>query len=343
MTHPLISQIDLAYALARREDPFRAHLGGSIIGRKCERELYYSFHWFRRPTFKGRLLRLFDRGHKEEFSFLALLRGIGIEILPHSECLMYHPESDSYVTIPARFSNVPPTEPEIEMTCMDVSGDPHHVARAKAQGVTIKQWRISAINNHFGGSLDGIGQADFAIEIWEHFEGRMAELTGRVIPPHTPFLTEFKTHNTKSFALLASGVRVAKPEHYVQMQTYMSAKGLRFGLYFAVNKDNDELHLEVVELDPEVGQASLVRADRIINADRVPDRIGKHPSWHDCKFCEFAQICHYGDTKEIDRNCRTCTHSRPVEDGRWQCRKWNALIPVDAVLKGCDSHNLIRD
>ncbi len=348
VAHTLVDLINRTYVEQHpeRDKPFRNHLGGSQIGRKCDRELYYIFRWFRRPTFDGRMLRLFDRGHKEEFSFLSLLASAGIEVLPYSERLMYHPESDSYVTIPARFSNQPPTDPETETLCLDVTGDTYHHTRAKnLRGVEVKQWRISDCLGHFGGSLDGIGQATVPIEIWEFFEGRAAEYTGRLIPPGEEFLTEFKTHNTKSFVNMVNGggVKVAKPEHYTQMQTYMRKRGLKFGLYVAVNKNDDDLHIEIVELVPEIGDKAVARAERIIQTTFVPERIGKHPSWHECKFCDFKQICHYGDDKEIDRNCRTCKHSSPVAEGRWHCGKWQMPIPVDAVLKGCDAHLLIRD
>ena len=58
----------------------RAHLGASIIGRECERELWLSFRWAKSPDFEGRLLRLFNRGHREEEVFVAELRGIGCTV-----------------------------------------------------------------------------------------------------------------------------------------------------------------------------------------------------------------------------------------------------------------------
>lgn len=54
--------------------PFRKHLGASLIGRDCSRELWYSFRWATVPTFEPRILRLFNRGHLEEARFLALLQ-----------------------------------------------------------------------------------------------------------------------------------------------------------------------------------------------------------------------------------------------------------------------------
>lgn len=62
------------------ESPFREHLGASIAGGKCERELWYSFRWAFHPVHDSRLLRLFNRGHLEEPRMLALLEMIGCEI-----------------------------------------------------------------------------------------------------------------------------------------------------------------------------------------------------------------------------------------------------------------------
>jgi hypothetical protein len=73
--------IDDAHA-DKQDDGFRAHLGASILGRDCERELWYSFHWVTRTRFEGRMLRLFRRGHNEEFTFVDDLRLTGAEVLP---------------------------------------------------------------------------------------------------------------------------------------------------------------------------------------------------------------------------------------------------------------------
>lgn len=345
MPHTLIDTINRTYVEQHpeRDKPFRAHLGGSMIGKKCERELYYSFRWFKRPTFDGRMLRLFNRGHREEFRFVELLRSIGIEVFEYAQSLWFHPESDSYVAIP--------WEDEAELAliageghAVEVTGDEAHIARAKAQGVEVKQWRISDVMGHFGGSLDGIAVAPFDIQVIEYVDAQM-RYTDRVIPAGERFLNEFKTHNTKSFVeLVRVGVKEAKPVHWAQMQIYMHKRGLRFAVYMAVNKNDDDLHLETVEYAGEaVALELLEKAKRVIHTRTVPNRIGKHPSWYDCKFCEYSQICHYGDTANVDRNCRTCQHSVPVDGGQWHCALWNAVIPVDAMLAGCDSHKLIRD
>jgi hypothetical protein len=61
--------------------PLRTHLGGSQIGRPCNRELWYTFRWARpKGTFEGRMLRLFARGKREEDVFIRLLQRIGVVV-----------------------------------------------------------------------------------------------------------------------------------------------------------------------------------------------------------------------------------------------------------------------
>jgi CRISPR/Cas system-associated exonuclease Cas4 (RecB family) len=63
-----------------RQEPPRFHLGGSLIGHKCERYLWLSFRWAVIEKFEGRLLRLFRRGQLEETQIIKDLRSIGVDI-----------------------------------------------------------------------------------------------------------------------------------------------------------------------------------------------------------------------------------------------------------------------
>jgi hypothetical protein len=58
----------------------RKHLGASLIGRKCTRELWYKFHWAKTTKHSGRMLRLFNRGHLEEPRMIALMMMIGCKV-----------------------------------------------------------------------------------------------------------------------------------------------------------------------------------------------------------------------------------------------------------------------
>ena len=58
----------------------RAHLGASMIGRECNRALWYGFRWATVPNFPGRVLRLFKRGHDEEDYFIRDLMAIDVKV-----------------------------------------------------------------------------------------------------------------------------------------------------------------------------------------------------------------------------------------------------------------------
>lgn len=61
----------------------RNYLGASIIGHECDRYLWFSFRQCFREKFEGRMLRLFDTGHREEIRFSEDLRGIGCQVETH--------------------------------------------------------------------------------------------------------------------------------------------------------------------------------------------------------------------------------------------------------------------
>jgi len=58
----------------------RPHLGASVIGHECRRNIFYVYRWAYPPHFPGRMLRLFDRGFREEPVFINELRRIGCTV-----------------------------------------------------------------------------------------------------------------------------------------------------------------------------------------------------------------------------------------------------------------------
>jgi len=65
---------------ASKPAELRGHLGCSELGKECKRALWYSFRWASPKHFEGRILRLFDTGHREEPRMLHELRSIGAEV-----------------------------------------------------------------------------------------------------------------------------------------------------------------------------------------------------------------------------------------------------------------------
>lgn len=68
-------------AVAANQEGGRPHLGASQIGEQCERKLWYSFRWVTAVMFDARILRLFARGHREEETFIDLLRKAGVLVI----------------------------------------------------------------------------------------------------------------------------------------------------------------------------------------------------------------------------------------------------------------------
>ena len=78
----LVELIDKAWE-ARQGEP-RPHMGASLLGHHCDRWLWLNFRWAVIEKFEGRILRLFDRGHKEEYSAVQNLRDAGMVV---TDCL----------------------------------------------------------------------------------------------------------------------------------------------------------------------------------------------------------------------------------------------------------------
>lgn len=184
---------------------------------------------------------------------------------------------------------------------------------------TGEQWRISGVNGHYGGSLDG-----------------------KVIMPTSygygdlQFLLEVKTNGTgTAFTKLTSdGVQMQKPTHYGQQCAYGFESGLTHSLYVNTNKNDDDMHIEIVKLDWDLGRRLREKADRVIASQEPLGKIAKSATHKLCKYCKFVGVCH--DGKAPEKSCRSCKFASPVENKQWHCSKWNAIIPnKDAIKKGC--------
>lgn len=77
---PTVEAIYAAYE-TEAGNGFRDHLGASLIGKECERALWYDFRWATRATFPGRILRLFETGQLEEARLVRNLRATGATVL----------------------------------------------------------------------------------------------------------------------------------------------------------------------------------------------------------------------------------------------------------------------
>lgn len=183
-----------------------------------------------------------------------------------------------------------------------------------------KQYRIHFAGGHAGGSGDGVVQG-------------LPDLR-----PDQFALIECKTHGDDSFKkLLKYGVKESKKEHFIQMNIYMYKMGLAVALYMAVNKNTDELYLELVEVDTVTAEYYINRATKIVWADKAPPKYSKSVSLPPCAWCKNKKICHFEGAVEM--NCRTCAYSEPHPDKKaWVCKKHIKDLDFEAQLVGCDSY-----
>lgn len=309
----ILSDID-EFCVAEFSDGHRTHLGASIIGHECSYYLWLTFRWCFKERFSGRMLRLFNRGHLEELRVIRWLEGIGciVETDDFSEKqLWYNQDSGEYVVSENDTS---------DCECMiNVSESPAHIHHAKSIGIQIPQFKISGVNGHFGGSMDGL--------VW------LPERFGI----DEPVILECKTSKAGAYfnKLKGGGVLLNNSQHFDQQSTYGYKKDIRYALYIAVNKNDDDLHAELIELDHSRGAQCEQKADRIINSKEAPYKLSSSKTFHKCSYCPARSVCHEGAIPE--KNCRSCIHSTPVENKKWQCDKWSVDIPSEHIGLGCDS------
>jgi hypothetical protein len=189
---------------------------------------------------------------------------------------------------------------------------------------TGEQFAVQAIGGHFFGHLDGC-------------------VLGVKEAPKTWHVLECKTHNDKSFnGLTKKGIKWSKPQHYAQMQIYMHLSGMTRALYFAVNKNTDELYAERVRYNQEEAEGLVERAKEIIFATNPPERISTRSDFFECKWCDAREIC-WGSERALpvpSINCRQCCHATPTLDGNacWKCEKHKKQLSLEDQNKACGSH-----
>ncbi len=183
------------------------------------------------------------------------------------------------------------------------------------------QFAVSSVSGHLRGHLDAVA-------------------LGLPEAPKTPHLVDVKTIKTKKFEeLLKKGMRALYPKYWAQAHGYMGRMKLTRAAFIFVCKDDDRIHVERFEYDPQELAKYEARAERIIAAAEPPLRISEDPAWFACKYCDFREVCHGTDVAVV--SCRTCAHSTPVDDGAWHCSRHNDLIPLESQRVGCSSHRFI--
>lgn len=203
---------------------------------------------------------------------------------------------DRRIWLNYRWASVkPPSAKQVRIYQRGYVEEPRIVAQLLVAGLdvdTVTQRRFSSSFGQFGGAADG-------------FISCLPE-TNR------PALLEMKSASDKSFNWVASrGVEKGKHDHYQQMQQYMGAFNIHETLYVITNKNDEDIHAEVVTFNPEVYEADKARVERILVTNVMPEGVD------DCRWCDHAPYCH--GNKPLHVSCRTCQHGEVVE-GKWLCQ-----------------------
>lgn len=186
--------------------------------------------------------------------------------------------------------------------------------------VTEQQSRVRGAGGHLRGKID-------------------AQTIGLPDAPKTDHVVECKSAKASVFSALAKGgVKKAMPMHYATLQFYLFKRGLSRCLYMCTNKDNEDLHLERVELDVEFAMRAEARIERIISMDSPPGRLCNKRDDFRGAFCRQAEVC-WGETMPRS-HCRTCLHSSPIMDGNagWDCARWSKPLSLAEQDAGCEAH-----
>lgn len=182
------------------------------------------------------------------------------------------------------------------------------------------QIRISDVGGHFGGSMDNVGTLPPRYGISERV------------------LFEFKTSNMAEFnKLKKNGMIAHKPIHYSQMCVYGFKMNLNYGVYVCVDKNTDELYIEIIAINHDHGRQMIDKATVIITTKEPPAKFSLSPTNFVCKWCNFSDICH--NEEPVAKNCRSCIHATAADGQLWLCGlAGNAAIPEHVIPVGCPSH-----
>jgi hypothetical protein len=116
-----------------------------------------------------------------------------------------------------------------------------------------------------------------------------------------PRLWECKCLGAKGWNKLEKEkLKKAYPVYYAQVQLYMAYFQLTDNpaLFTALNADSMEIYAENVPFDGACAQASSDRAVLVVKACAAGEllpRVAQCEDWFECKYCDYATRCWYGD------------------------------------------------
>jgi len=130
---------------------------------------------------------------------------------------------------------------------------------------------------------------------------------GVIYLPEGKSLLECKSANKKKFqAFVLAGVRATYEKYYWQSQLYMGCGGLARALFVILNKDDSNIHTEIVPFNQADFNFILARVAGICQSPIWPE-IKDLP---DCEYCEYRLHCKTDEAVQTTHNCMTCNFLR---------------------------------
>jgi hypothetical protein len=181
---------------------------------------------------------------------------------------------------------------------------------------------------------------------WLRGRGDMIARGVPEMPPHEVFGVEIKSLNQKKFSrVIAHSLIVAMPDHYCQLQMLLHEYGLARGLYVAINRNTEELHVEIVGRDDSYINTRMLSLRQAVDSSTAPLRVSEKPDHFQCRFCDFAGLCKGGDLPQR-RTCRSCIHStflHGCEVPTLKCDRHGLELTPEEQKQGCDDHLFLPD
>lgn len=190
-------------------------------------------------------------------------------------------------------------------------------------GTKYEQWNFKALDGHISAYLDAKGRhPEYLNNAWLNVEA--------------------KSYKKSRFGQLVNkGVKASDYEYYTQLSIYAEAENLAGTLFFAMCKDDSDIHIEIIPRDDETAHRAMRIAQTIKDSRARPARIAESAAFHTCKMCDFVGVCHLGEP--VDRNCRSCVYVVPIAGGRFACSGWNMVIPGEKeIMQACPQYEAIK-
>jgi hypothetical protein len=161
---------------------------------------------------------------------------------------------------------------------------------------TGKQFELSKYGGHVKSHFDGLIRAPHLLDSDEW---------------HLLEIKSMKTDGSMGFTLTKKhGLYKTHPKYWAQCQWYMhdsqtTERPINKALHLSENKNDSDLHAEIIEYDPFLGLMFDQLAKKVVEATEPLEKLSNDPALFTCRFCDHRGHCHENKPVPI-LDCRQC-------------------------------------